>query len=329
MKILWVLTLAFALQATTYAQAKSWSQAMADVEELLDRYEAAARIAIVKEAHTEGEEPRGIDEYFGNTGNRIDQSTHLCAILGRRLGFVEEIVHLEPPLPAMDSDSYTLARTVYSLRNWLSAAGAFGEMSQPERAQYWNLECLANPAIGVRSYHRAANNHVFFALDDQYLIIYGQIVEGYSSKLIDVLNQNPQVKAIRLGSGGGSVAEAMRAGTLIRQRGLRTEMQGPCFSACPLVFAGGVERLQWGEGYNLGFHQVSTGASRQPIPLKSSIYEEIAVYLDGMGVNGSWAVMQMQDALPSEMKYLGDTDAESELLCKMGFVTAYLGSGKC
>ena len=53
---------------------------------------------------------------------------------------------------------------------------------------------------------------------------------------------NPEVKIVGLGSPGGAVVEAIRAGYLIRARGLETTQIADCFSACPIVFLGGSRR---------------------------------------------------------------------------------------
>ncbi len=48
-----------------------------------------------------------------------------------------------------------------------------------------------------------------------------------------------------LGSGGGYIDEAMKAGAYIRRKGLDTTLYNNCDSACPLVVMAGVERLNW------------------------------------------------------------------------------------
>src|SRR3989442_1259589 len=66
------------------------------------------------------------------------------------------------------------------------------------------------------------------------------------------------IKTVVLNSPGGSVADAMAIGRLIRAKKFATEVEAAkyCASSCPLVFAGGIERRA-GEKAVIGVHQVA------------------------------------------------------------------------
>ena len=61
-----------------------------------------------------------------------------------------------------------------------------------------------------------------------------------------------------LNSPGGSVADALAMGRLIREKKFATEVEAGkyCVSSCPLVFAGGVDRRA-GDKATIGVHQVA------------------------------------------------------------------------
>jgi len=83
------------------------------------------------------------------------------------------------------------------------------------------------------------------------------------------------VRTLVLHSPGGSVSDAIVMARLVRERKIDTSVpaDGYCASACPLLFAGGVQRLA-GEGAWVGVHQVYAvevaGATR-PRDLDGSI----------------------------------------------------------
>ncbi|MFC5067378.1 hypothetical protein [Flaviflagellibacter deserti] len=86
----------------------------------------------------------------------------------------------------------------------------------------------------------------------------GVITPGSANRLKDEIDKRGDyVKSVVLNSPGGSVQDALAMSKLIRAKGLstRVETTGHCASSCPLVFAGGVERLA-DKGASIGVHQV-------------------------------------------------------------------------
>ncbi|WP_428491066.1 hypothetical protein [Rhodopila sp.] len=64
---------------------------------------------------------------------------------------------------------------------------------------------------------------------------------------------------VRLSSEGGLVAQARQIAAMIRARGLDTEVERRCVSACTIVFFAGRNRLLQGSG-TLGFHSYASAA---------------------------------------------------------------------
>lgn len=114
---------------------------------------------------------------------------------------------------------------------------------------------------------KAANVHPF---GKSSIIIEGEIVQGDHAKLLALLNRSgSSIDSVALYSSGGSVFEAIKIGTLIRELRLRTiapksfgfrgnictgisnQKNCTCLSACVLVFAGGIHH----SGNVLGVHR--------------------------------------------------------------------------
>lgn len=293
--------------------AKTWQQAIVDVEELRHSY----RETIFRRT---GEWP---SEWQGNLNVNRDSDMHFCAILGRRLGFKDQISHLEPPQPSHDEDAYDLTLHTVSLANWVSAAVHVGSLNPARRAQFWNLECVGKGLVS-KALFVPIPDFVWFEIDNDQIQIYGDIVPGFSQRLENILNQNPNITTISLGSGGGSVYEAMMAGIIIRQRGLDTQLYGSCMSACPLVFYGGVNRSMFRFSERFGFHSVSQGGNA--VPLNDPVYQDIFDYVMAMGGNPYPLIATMLKYGPHDMGFV--TPHEE---CLMGLATWWQGysPGEC
>jgi hypothetical protein len=144
------------------------------------------------------------------------------------------------------------------------------------------------------------NSRFAEAIDFDSRLIYanGVVDAGSSSRFTAFLNKNaisPGATVI-LDSPGGVVSEALEMGRTIRAAGLNTEVVGGlggghskggvCFSACTLIFVGGLERYI-ADGANFGVHQISTGAKLTPseaLGLGQYSIGAIAEYVSFMGV---------------------------------------------
>jgi hypothetical protein len=125
------------------------------------------------------------------------------------------------------------------------------------------------------------------------LMATGTITPGISASFAAEIGRHGEyIKTVVLNSPGGSVADALAMGRLIRERKIATEVEAGkyCASSCPLVFAGGVERRA-GDRAMIGVHQVAAIGSRAGGPPRDemSVVQNISArcerYLGEMGVS--------------------------------------------
>ncbi|WP_414896724.1 hypothetical protein [Rhodovulum sp. YEN HP10] len=92
------------------------------------------------------------------------------------------------------------------------------------------------------------------------LQVSGRIAPGDADRLLGELSRRARngdaIRLLELDSTGGSVRDALAIGRTLRERGIDTAVGDGaiCFSACPYMFAGGVERSVAPDG-RLGVHQ--------------------------------------------------------------------------
>jgi hypothetical protein len=125
------------------------------------------------------------------------------------------------------------------------------------------------------------------------LMATGTITPGISQSFAaEVGRHGDYIKTVVLNSPGGSVADALAMGRLIRDKKFATEVEAGqyCASSCPLVFAGGVERRA-GDKAMIGVHQVAAihsvaGAPpRDEMSVAQNISAQCQRYLADMGVS--------------------------------------------
>ena len=208
---------------------------------------------------------------------------------------------MEPPQPSLDSDPQALANNYASLTNWTYAAEWFAGVSQHERAKHWNLECVGKLGISSDLWVDVPPE-VFYRANGTYLWVYGDVVPGFSDRIKEALIQHPEVRTVAIGSGGGSVVEAIKAGHLVRRLGLSTQLSGECVSACPIFFLGGVHRSVMRPYPRFGFHKASVEGVA--VPTGHPVYDVIRDYSREMGANPDLFVAAMQNWEPYEMGYL-------------------------
>lgn len=240
--------------------------------------------------------------YPGTASASVDFDRHQCAILGRMLGLESVVTDLEVlDYPTMDptTDVQELLLFSVSLENWGLAARRALEMDEAGRKNAWNLDCVGHLGISANHYLDNSESQAQFKVEGSRLLVYGDIDVGFYERFINALDETSGVTEIAFGSGGGSVRDALLSGYEIRARALDTSTYGNCFSACPLVFMGGVDRNIWMGPHLLGFHQISRGGvAVQP---DDEIYRLTAVYLDVMGVDPAMVIAWMLSASPTEM----------------------------
>jgi hypothetical protein len=91
--------------------------------------------------------------------------------------------------------------------------------------------------------------------DGKSLTVTGGMNDGAAAALTRALDHAPGVRTVSFDSGGGWVREGRLLAGVISQRGLATNVDVECSSACTLAFLAGRERTL-GPGALIGFHQV-------------------------------------------------------------------------
>jgi hypothetical protein len=291
----------FALAATfqpASASSTSWQAAIEAVQDKADRYRAYAVEA-------------GGTSWAGSMYNGYMATEHRCAILGRMLGHADDVGHIEkfdhPPMDAR-SEPHDLLVFSISLENWVAAARWATQATQDQRAKTWNLDCVGKFGIARNLHVESGAPDAEFKVEGGQLHVYGDIDRGFAARFIAMLDAHPEVQEVTLGSAGGSVRDALVAGAAIRSRGLGTTIYGNCYSACPLVFLGGVRRVVWAAPYRLGFHQIYTDEG--PVPFGAEVYRRVADYTWAMGADPEAVLRWMRSAPPSGMH-----EPEPEALC--------------
>lgn len=134
--------------------------------------------------------------------------------------------------------------------------------------------------------------------DETALALIGTISPGDAERIVAELGREvPEL--LYLNSPGGSVMDALILGRHLRDAGIDTQLaQGDiCLSACPYIFAGGVERAV-SDGGALGVHQHYFGENTF-LPAFLAVEDvqrgqaEVMAHLDTMGLD----VRLMQHAL--------------------------------
>jgi hypothetical protein len=260
------------------------------------------------------------NHHIGTAHNEIDGREHSCYALGMLLGQEKNVLHLNinknPIIRASDSDEAHALRVIaQSLENFIQATKYAINLSKDERIIEWNLDCTGHHKIPKNPIPQSKNTFYQVKHDGKMLQILGNIEPGFSTKLQQAIEANPNIKVVALGSGGGLVKEALIAGQYIRSKNLETTLWNNCHSACPLVFLGGKARTIMSPYPYLGFHKIYT--KQGAIPNSDPIYREVANYTNSMGASSNYILKQMLSAEPSQMRII----KESDDLCKFGVAT--------
>lgn len=249
-----------------------------------------------------------------------------CHVILLRLGNVSNIINIEKaldlprPLSKKFYSSGDAARALVDINNAIDAVMRISNLTIGQAKTVFNLDCGSSIGAGV------GNN---FEIRGETLRVLGDIEKGFYKSFYNMIIKNPQIKIIILGSGGGYVYDAINAGRLIRQRNLNTYLGNNCYSACTLMFMGGVERIIAGPYPSLGFHQAfssmlsRSGAEvRIAATIPSQIYTDIGRYTIEMGVNPNFIYQKMFSAGPYDMHYVDSMKADhARELCESKYAT--------
>lgn len=305
---------------------EQWLNVISDVENKLEEYIQKSDKLLRLEDELYASINVGPLVYAGNACANCYWPTHQCAILGRMLGEKELIFHLEKPLPPITASLGDVWSAAESLSQWVYTAKRLLALPSEERAAVWNLECVGSFGIPMAAFNVSGRGALSMRVDGSYLWIYGDITDGFYGELVKVLDRHSEIQTVGLGSGGGSVRDAILSGQEIRKRGLNTQLTGPCLSACPLVFIGGKSRNVMRPFPIFGFHQIAN-VDGEPIRCNDPVYDDVLEYSLFLGVDGEWVVDKMCSAAPHEMNNQGHTIEERDQLCRTGVVTWYQGVG--
>jgi hypothetical protein len=266
-----------------------------------------------------------IDGHFsaGTAFNEIHIPEHQCWVLGQLLKKADtvkpvEIIY-EPDFDTQTTENASDLRIMSnSLHNFVSMAKHVLRMSHDERVVTWNLDCAGQLGLSGAFIKQEGRSSFYVVTNEgRALQVLGEIEEGFAQKIQDAVEANPNVEFVALGSGGGYVREAMKAGAYIRSKGLNTTLFNNCYSACPLVFMAGVERLNSSPYPKLGFHQIYT-VEGQAIPFDSELYRQVFGYLVRMGIDPHYVIQKMWSAPPTGMT---NVDGDDTALCDANITT--------
>lgn len=298
---------ALSIISTSASFAKSWEDAIAEVEELSSKlYEYGNQFS---------------PGFLGTLYNEVDVDKHQCAILGRLVGRQEDVAHLEeidvpkPEGELSENEGHNMKVIATSLSNWAHIASNIIELSDVERGELWNLNCVGTLGISTSALVETENDRASFRIEGETLFVLGAIETGFANELAQKIAEAPQITTIALGSAGGSVKDAIDAGAMIRALDLDTTLYGNCFSACPLVFIGGKRRTIWSPYPDLGFHRLYR-ENGEPIYPGHKMYSALANYFASMGVNPKTALASIFAAEPEQV-YV----PKLSTLCENGFAT--------
>ena len=92
-------------------------------------------------------------------------------------------------------------------------------------------------------------------------------------QILTELKTTHGVRLVVLQSAGGSVQAGRAIGLFVSANGIDTRVDGQCFSACTLVFAGGVQRALGPQG-QLGFHGYRLDESMRVQTVSKDVIED-------------------------------------------------------
>lgn len=262
--------------------------------------------------------------HVGTYYNEYHIPEHSCYVLGRLLKqdkyIAGTVMTYDPDYVTATTDNAQDLRVIaVSLGNFESVATGIIGQAHDERVIEWNLDCVGQFGISSDAVIAQTGQSSFYVIrgEGRVLQVLGDIEKGFAQKVIDAVEANPKVEQVALGSGGGYVVEAIAAGRYIRNKGLETSLWNNCYSACPLVFMSGVERLNWSPYGDLGFHQVAD-EKRNAVPLEHPIYRAIFDYTTEMGVDPRYVLQRMWSSPPDGMTMVEGREDE---LCDARIIT--------
>lgn len=262
--------------------------------------------------------------HIGTAVNEIGVPEARCFAMGTMLGMDDVVAHLNdegtPDLQTRSEENAHELRVLALMHlNFAGVAAGHVGKDLSQVVLEWNLDCPGKLGIPAAAAIGQSGIASFYEIRDQgrMLRVLGDIEAGFADKVIEALESNPGVETVSLGSGGGFVMEAIKAGTYIRRHGYDTVLWNGCYSACPLVFMGGNQRKIWSPYPELGFHQVALPTG-DAVRFNDPIYRVIGQYLTSMDVSAELVLQTMWAAPPHDMFVIPGWDDD---LCDVNVAT--------
>jgi hypothetical protein len=127
----------------------------------------------------------------------------------------------------------------------LGIAGLLHVKAVPQLAELWDIH---------HGDERMSTLEIIVSEDGRTMILDGALGLHASREVADALDTNPAVRTIVVEGPGGRLGSAYQIARMIRARGLETRVDDECYSACTVMFLGGVRR-GLGPSGKLGFHR--------------------------------------------------------------------------
>ncbi|MDO8360357.1 MAG: hypothetical protein Q7T08_09995 [Devosia sp.] len=152
------------------------------------------------------------------------------------------------------------------------------------------------------------------------LALTGTIDPGAADRVAaEIAAHGEYITTVALDSPGGAVADALAIGKLIRDNGFTTSVAAGalCASSCPLVFAGGKQRLATAQSA-IGVHQIYAAAPTGSLTSRlaaagtamseaQSMTAEISRYLGSMGISDEvW--LRALETPPDRLSYFSTAE---------------------
>ena len=154
----------------------------------------------------------------------------------------------------------------------------------------------------------------------------GRFVEGTTERFLKFVQVN-RIEAgavVVFASSGGSVAEALSMGRMIRGMGFDTEVSTQCFSSCTIAFLGGIRRTVAREA-QFGVHRLSSIASldsKEALDMGQIAIGQIGEYAASMGVAPGF-VSELTQAGSNEINLLSHDQLLSHKIVSSPFTTTW------
>lgn len=129
----------------------------------------------------------------------------------------------------------------------LATAGIGHVKAVPQLMEMWDIH---------HGDAKMSDLHVFVTDDGRTMVLDGTLGVIAATQVKSALDAFPTVRTIIVGGAGGRVGSAYQIAQLIRARKLDTRVERKCYSACTVMFLGGVQRSLGPYG-QLGFHRAS------------------------------------------------------------------------